>query len=208
MAEGVDARREDGALRGIRDSPASVQTYARPVEGRLRYCVTAWRALTHDQWVRDVVTTGYLPVFEKSPPLCSAPPNWCARPRPQMANEVIALLEKGAICRVENPTAPGFYSPVFRCYEGNRGLSPRFHPSHSHPIHADGGVQHGFPSTCSRSHAPGRVAHFPGPRRCVPSCAGASGVSQVSPVCASRRCLPLRGSAVRPVYGSRGFSRP
>jgi len=172
--------------------------------------VTAWRALTHDQWVRDVVTTGYLPVFEKSPPLCSAPPNWCARPRPQMANEVIALLEKGAICRVENPTTPGFYSPVFVVTKktGDFRLVFALRILNQFMRIATGGVQHGFPSTCSRSHAPGRVAHFPGPRRCVPSCAGASGVSQVSPVCASRRCLPLRGSAVRPVYGSRGFSRP
>jgi len=75
--------------------------------------VEAWRHLTTNQWVRDVVSKGYLPNFVSSPPLTRTPPNWQAPIHPHVDEEVLALLEKGAVGRVPDPTSPGFYSPVF-----------------------------------------------------------------------------------------------
>src|SRR5207253_88437 len=80
----------------------------------LQHHVRSWEEITEDTWVRQVVTHGYYPHFQFTPPLQSPPPFWITpRQTEQVQHEVDLLLKKGAVQKTTDPLTPGFYSPLF-----------------------------------------------------------------------------------------------
>src|SRR5207253_1494698 len=56
----------------------------------------------------------YYPQLVSKPPLQSPPPHWMVPARSEgVQREVDVLLAKGVVARTSNPSAPGFYSPLF-----------------------------------------------------------------------------------------------
>ena len=94
--------------------------------GCLSAFLPAWRELTDNQWVLDVIQNGYAPTFKQSRPTLSW--NWrpheSASPHSRMAlqAEVCSLLSKQAVKQVTQPNSLGFYSHVFLVPKKNRQL--------------------------------------------------------------------------------------
>ena len=107
----------------VQEGPIDVSTapgelapspFTTPVGGRLRFHAQSWREVTDDEWVLQVVSHGYYPQFISRPPLLSPPPHWMVPAHPaEVQREVDVLLAKGAVARSSDPSAPGFYSPLF-----------------------------------------------------------------------------------------------
>ena len=105
--------------------------------GHLSAFLPAWWELTDDQWVLDMIQSGYAPTFEQSHPTLSR--NWrpheSASPHSWMAlrAEFCSLLSKRAIKQVTEPDSLGFYSHVFLVPKKNRKLQPVIN---LHPLNA------------------------------------------------------------------------
>ena len=97
-----------------RDSPFLLPTPRAdlPVGARLLHFSEAWKKVTQDPWVLNIVQNGYSIPFLEKPPLTSIPIDF-ASAHPALPEAINRLLEKGAVERVSNPNTPGFYSRLF-----------------------------------------------------------------------------------------------
>ena len=73
---------------------------------------SGWRTITNDQWVLSIVRQGYRIPFQRKPPLSPTPIFFQQSPRPELEEEVIKLIQKGAVERI-NPEVPGYHSRIF-----------------------------------------------------------------------------------------------
>ena len=76
--------------------------------GRLRHFETAWRSLTDNSWVIRTVR-GYKLELVDSPQ--DAPPTTFQEEQPDLWDQVLELLHKGAVELA--PVKSGFFSPMF-----------------------------------------------------------------------------------------------
>ena len=73
------------------------------IGGRLSHCVAAWKNVTENNWVRNVVRFGYKSPLKKTPFQKRIPSNPPATGDAYevLVQEALGLLEKGAIVEVE-----------------------------------------------------------------------------------------------------------
>ena len=84
-----------------------------PVGGRLAYFVEQWEELTDNKWVLSIVRNGFKIAFKSIPPLSVVPISLSQSSSPLLQEEIVELLKKWAVERVQNPGTPGFYSRMF-----------------------------------------------------------------------------------------------
>jgi hypothetical protein len=86
-----------------------------PVAGRLQYFQEAWRAVTQNKFVLEIVSQGFALEFVQKKPFSGiVAPKLSGDESGQIAEEVDGLLSKGAIEPVcGNQAACGFYSSYF-----------------------------------------------------------------------------------------------
>jgi len=116
---------EELKLLGVADiSQSSLYAADSPVAGRLQLFLKNWEAITKDRWVLEAVAAYKI--------------DWCAHPHQQfhpadpqfseeeevwMGEEIEAMLQKGAIEKVENP-GDGFVSTMFLVPKKDGGRRP------------------------------------------------------------------------------------
>ena len=115
--------------RGVREQKIDWQAQVRadlPVGGRLAHFVEAWRALTSDRWVLEVVESGYCIEFATFPPPSGTRQTpLVGGPGGPLGQEVSALLEKHAIEAVPpQERGQGFYSGFFLRPKKSGALRP------------------------------------------------------------------------------------
>ena len=103
----------------------------RPVGACLLQYLPAWKEITQDSWVLDILTNGYAPQFSNQPPLTR---DWqryesiTQRTPEQQAvllqEHISELLNKRAIEPVNDPKSLGFYSHMFLVPKKNGKLRP------------------------------------------------------------------------------------
>ena len=95
-----------------------------PVGGRLAHFVEQWGELIHNKWVLSVVRDGFRMQVRSTPPLSSVLRSSSQSSSPLLREEIVELLEKWAVERVQDPGTPGFYSRLFLVPKKNGKLSP------------------------------------------------------------------------------------
>ena len=87
------------------------------VGGRVSKAILNWRLITDSEWVLDVVEHGYKLEFASYPTLTSKPIfdelNLPDIQRQAVHDQVLDLVDQGAVRRVSNPYTPRFYSKLF-----------------------------------------------------------------------------------------------
>lgn len=87
------------------------------VGGRVSKAYVNWSKVTQSDWVLDVVKNGYKLEFAEQPPLTSQPIfdelNLPTLQNQAVHDQVLDLLDQGAIRLVHNPNTPRFYSKLF-----------------------------------------------------------------------------------------------
>ena len=87
------------------------------VGGRISKCYENWCLITDSNWVLDVVKHGYKLEFAEQPPLTCTPitDELClpAQQHQAVHDQVMELLDQGAVAAVQNPHTPRFYSKLF-----------------------------------------------------------------------------------------------
>ena len=91
--------------------------FGEKVGGRLSKAYENWCLITDSRWVLDVVHFGYKLEFAELPPLTSQPifdELWLPPLQSQAVHDqVMELLDQGAVAEVSNPFTPRFYSKLF-----------------------------------------------------------------------------------------------
>ena len=99
-----------------------------PLAGTLALHLSTWERLTQNQWVLRVLRAGFrLPWEDARPPLLPVPPKSTRRSAETaeiLAEEVQALLTKGAIEPLSPSAGSGFYGHLFCVRKANGGWRP------------------------------------------------------------------------------------
>ena len=80
----------------------------------MAHFVEQWEELTDNKWVLSIVRNGFKIPFKSTPPLSVVPISQSQSSSPLLREEIVGLLKKRAVERVQNPGTPGFYSRIFR----------------------------------------------------------------------------------------------
>jgi hypothetical protein len=83
------------------------------VGARLQDFWNLWQEKRADPWIVSVLREGYNLEFENLPRLSTHPIWGLNSNHPQVKEEILKMIEKGALEEVRNPNSPGFYSRVF-----------------------------------------------------------------------------------------------
>ena len=93
-----------------------------PVGGRLGHFVEQWGELIHNKWVLSIIRDGFRIPFRSTPPLSSV--SLSQSSSLLLREEIVELLQKWAVERVQDPGTPGFYSRLFLVSKKNGKLRP------------------------------------------------------------------------------------
>ena len=93
--------------------------------GRLAYHLSNWQVLTKDQWVLNTVQ-GYSMDFISEPHQGAPPhtPQYSSEQHQLIEEEVRALLQKGAVSKIQRGNQAGFYSNLFLVPQKDGGQRP------------------------------------------------------------------------------------
>ena len=86
-------------------------------------CGTLQEELTDNKWVFSIIRNGFRVPFKSTPPLLVVPIS-LQSPSPLFQEEIVELLQKWAVERVQDPGTPGFYSRLFLEPKKNGKLRP------------------------------------------------------------------------------------
>ena len=97
-----------------------------PLYKRLGQSLPLWVLIKADEWVIQVVSQGYMPMFKSPPPLTWEPMWFTVSPElaPSLVSEIEGMLKKEAIEIVTNQRSRGFYSRMFIVPKKNGKLRP------------------------------------------------------------------------------------
>ena len=95
-----------------------------PVGGRLAHFVEQWEELTNNKWVLSIVRNRFKIPFKSVPPLSVVLINLSQSSSLLLQEEIVELLRKRAVERVQNPGTPSFYSQLFLVPKTNGRLHP------------------------------------------------------------------------------------
>ena len=84
-----------------------------PVGGRLAHFVEQWEELTYNKLVFSIVRNGFKIPFKSIPPLLVVWISLSQSSSPLLREEIVELLKKQAVERVQNPGTHGFCSRLF-----------------------------------------------------------------------------------------------
>ena len=94
------------------------------VGGRLAHFVEQWGELKQNKWVLSVVRNSFRMPFSLTPPLSTVPISLSQSSSLLLREEIMELLQKWAVERVQDPGTTGFYSQLFLVPKKNGKLRP------------------------------------------------------------------------------------
>ena len=103
-----------------------------PVGGRLAHFVEQWGELINSKWVLSVIRDSFWIPFRSTSPLSSVLISLSQSSFPLFGEEIVKLLQRRAVERVQDPGTPGFYSRLFlvpkkecKVMSGNRSFAAK-----------------------------------------------------------------------------------
>ena len=97
---------------------------ASPVGGRLQRFLPIWKFLQAPPTLLQILREGYVLPFKRKLPTTSRPLYLRAGNPQEVRTQVQKLAAKQAICKVSDPTSPGFYSRLFVVPKASGGFRP------------------------------------------------------------------------------------
>jgi len=94
------------------------------VGGRLQDFWETWQAMGVSQWTVEVLKEGYQLEFHRKPRLTRIPMLNLNSKGPLVDQEILDMIAKGALEKVDNPNSPGFYSRIFLVPKKTGGMRP------------------------------------------------------------------------------------
>ena len=96
-------------------------------EGRLAHFVEQWGEFTQNKWALSIVQESFRIPFNLTPPLSTVSINLSQSSSLWLQEEIMELLQKCAVQRIQDPGTPGFYSQLFLVQKKKKKTNGKLH---------------------------------------------------------------------------------